>query len=202
MNQNPSLSYGKNEIGSGCIFFENTTLGFPSRDNLKKIEYPGTIIGKNGVLRSGTIIYSDVIIGDNFSSGHNVLVRENTKIGNNVSVGSSSIIEGKCKIGNNVSIQSMVYIPTDVTIEDNVFIGPNSVLTNDKYPPRGGKNLLGPVIRKGASIGANSTILPGISIGSGSLVAAGAVVTRDVPDYKLAIGNPAKIKELPEGARK
>jgi acetyltransferase-like isoleucine patch superfamily enzyme len=202
MNQIPSQSYGKNDIGAGCIFFNNTTLGFPSKDNLVKTDFRGAVIGKKGVIRSGTIIYSDVWIGDNFSSGHNVLIRENTRIGNNVSVGSSSIIEGRCTIGDNVSIQSMVYIPTDVTIEDNVFIGPNVVLTNDKYPPKGGENLQGPVIGEGASLGANSTILPGIKIGRGSLVAAGAIVTKDVPGNKLAIGSPAVIKELPEGARR
>lgn len=202
MNQIPSQSYGINDIGAECIFFNDTTLGFPSKDNLTKTEFKGTVIGKRGVIRSGTILYSGVRIGDNFSSGHNVLIRENTTIGNNVSVGSSSIIEGRCTIGDNVSIQSMVYIPTDVVIEDDVFIGPNAVLTNDKYPPHGGKNLKGPFIGKDTSIGANSTILPGIRIGKGSLVAAGAIVTKDVPDDKLAIGSPAVIKELPEGARR
>ncbi len=83
-------------------------------------------------------------------------------------------------------------------IEDNVFIGPCACFTNDKYPIRIDYDLKGPTIRKGASIGANSTFLSNIEIGEGAMVAAGAIVTRDVPSYYLAIGAPAKIKPLPK----
>jgi acetyltransferase-like isoleucine patch superfamily enzyme len=192
-------TYGINKTGDGGHIFKSVTLGFPSRDNIGKENFTGVIIGDNFTLRPGTIIYSDVTIGNNFSSGHSVMIREKTTIGDNVSVGSSVIIEGNCVIGNNVSLQSLVYIPTNVIIEDNVFIGPNAVLTNDPYPPRGG--IKGPVIKKGASIGANATILPGVVVGEGALVAAGAIVTKDVPDGVLAVGAPARFKELPEGAK-
>jgi len=101
-------------------------------------------------------------------------------------------------VGSNVSIQGNVYIPTNTTIEDNVFIGPCAVLANDKYPVRKKYDLKGPILRKGASIGANSTILPGIEIGEGAMVAAGALVTKDVQAWKLAIGTPAKIVEMPD----
>ena len=76
------------------------------------------------------------------------------------------------------------------------FTGPNAVLTNDKYPP--GKNLRAPKIGDNVSVGANSTLLPGICIGEGALIAAGSVVTRDVPDHMMAIGVPARVKKLPE----
>lgn len=92
----------------------------------------------------------------------------------------------------------MVFIPTDTQIGDHVFIGPNTVLTNDRYPPRRIGGLQGPIINKGAAIGANSTILPGVRIGEGALVAAGSVVTHHVPDHMLAIGSPARIKRLPQ----
>ncbi len=105
------------------------------------------------------------------------------------------IIEDQCKIGNNVSIQSGVYIPTYSIIEDNVFLGPNSVLTNDKYigyeDPRKG-DLKGVMIEKNASIGANSTILPGVRIGHNAVVGSGAVVTRDVAPGTVVAGVPAK----------
>ncbi|MBP2133093.1 acetyltransferase-like isoleucine patch superfamily enzyme [Methanomicrobium sp. W14] len=192
--------YGLNTVGEGGRIFNDVVLGFPSREQIGKNDFTGVNIGKNCVLRPGTVIYSDVKIGDNFSSGHHVMIREKTFIGDNVSVGSNCIIEGNCTFGNNVSLQSLVYIPTNVLIEDNVFIGPNTVLTNDPYPPHGG--IKGPVIKKGASIGANATILPGITIGEGSLVGAAAVVTKDVPAGTLAVGNPARIKELPKGAGK
>jgi acetyltransferase-like isoleucine patch superfamily enzyme len=189
--------YGINTIGTGAHIFEPVTLGFPSRDNIGKEGYPGCNIGKNAIIRSGTIIYCDVTIGDNFQCGHNVMVREKTTIGNKVSLGTATVIEGNTSIGNNVNLQSMVYIPTNTAIEDNVFIGPNTVLTNDKFPPTGLGGLTGPRILKGAAIGANATIIPGVQIGEGSLVAAGAIVTRDVPANKLAIGAPARIKDLP-----
>ncbi len=191
------IEYGNNMIGSNARIFEPVTLGFPSRDNLTRTGFKGTTIGKNAVIRSGTILYCDVTIGDNFQTGHNVMIREKTLIGNRVAIGTGTIIEGNSTIGDDVSLQSLVYIPTDTTIGDRVFIGPNAVLTNDRYPPRHIGGLHGPVIRNDAAIGANTTLLPGVCIGEGSLVAAGAIVTRDVPDHMLAIGSPARIRPLP-----
>ena len=190
--------YGRNTIGPGAQIFEPVTLGFPSRENFSKPDFAGVTIGKNAVIRSGTIIYCDVSIGDDFQSGHNVMIREKTTIGDRVAIGTASVIEGNTTIGNHVSIQSMVYIPTNTRIEDHVFIGPNAVLTNDRYPPTSIGGLNGPVIREGAAIGANTTLLPGVCIGEGALVAAGSVVTRDVPSRMLAIGSPARIRDLPE----
>jgi acetyltransferase-like isoleucine patch superfamily enzyme len=155
------------------------------------------IIGKNSVIRSNTVIYNDVKIGNNFKTGHNVLIREKTTIGNNVLVGTNAVVEGNCKIGSNVSIQSNVYVPTDSLIEDYVFIGPCACFTNDRYPIRVDYELEGPVIREGASIGANSTFLSSIEVGEGAMVAAGAIVTRNVPPFYLAIGAPARLKPLP-----
>lgn len=192
------IEYGINSLGKGVQVFEPVTLGFPSRDKIGKTGFTGTILGKNAVLRSGTIIYCDVIIGDQFQSGHNVLIREKTRIGDRVAIGTATVIEGTTTIGNDVNLQSMVYIPTNTAIGDHVFIGPNAVLTNDRYPPKGIGGLDGPVIKNGAAIGANATILPGVCIGKGALVAAGAIVTRDVPAHMLAIGAPAIIKELPD----
>jgi acetyltransferase-like isoleucine patch superfamily enzyme len=191
------IEYGKNSVGKGALIFEPVTLGFPSRDVMGKTGFTGTTIGENAVIRSGTILYCDVTIGNHFQSGHNVMIREKTKIGNRVGIGTSVVIEGNTIIGDDVSLQSMVYIPTDTVIGNKVFIGPNTVLTNDRYPPTRIGGLKGPQIRDGAAIGANATLLPGVCIGEGALVAAGAIVTRDVPAYKLAIGAPAKITDLP-----
>jgi len=191
------IEYGINNLGRNAQIFEPVTLGFPSRDNMHKTGFTGTSIGENAVIRSGTIIYCDVVIGNNFQSGHNVLIREKTRIGNRTAIGTATIIDGNTIIGDDVSVQSMVYIPTNTIIGDHVFIGPNAVLTNDRYPPTRTGNLVGPVLKNRAAIGANATILPGVCIGEGSLVAAGAIVTSDVPDHMLAIGSPARIKELP-----
>ncbi len=192
-----TIHYGNNIIGKNPQLFDPLTLGFPSRDNLGKKEFPGVNIGDDAVLRSGSIIYCEVTIGDHFQCGHNVLIREKTTIGKNTSIGTSSVIEGYTTIGSNVSIQSMVFIPTNTHIGDRVFIGPASVLTNDRYPPTGKPELRGPVLEEGVVIGAKSVILPMVRIGQGAAVAAGAVVTRDVPAGKMAIGSPAKIREMP-----
>ena len=169
--------------------------------SIEEFIFNGTTIGDNAIIRSGSIIYCDVSIGNNLRTGHNILVREMTTVGDNVLIGTNVIIDGNTVIGSNVSIQSNVYIPTNTVIEDNVFLGPCVVLTNDKYPIRVKYELKGPILRRGASIGANSTILPGVEIGEGAMVAAGAIVTKNVPPWKLAIGSPAKIIDLPDNLK-
>jgi acetyltransferase-like isoleucine patch superfamily enzyme len=191
------IEYGKNSLGKNARIFEPVTLGFPSRYNLDKQSYNGTTLGDNAILRSGTVLYCDVVAGNDFQTGHNVIIREKTRIGDRVAVGTATVIEGNSVIGNDVSLQSMVYIPTGTVIDDRVFIGPNAVLTNDRYPPNRGSELHGPHIMEGAAIGANATLLPGVCIGKGALIAAGAIVTRDVPDHMLALGAPARVRELP-----
>lgn len=200
--------YGSTTIGNNCTVMENVTLGYPQHDILLRIldegkeiedyEFPGCHIGNDSFIRAGTTIFSNVRTGVRFKTGHNAMIREKTTIGDNVLVGTNVIIDGNVSIGNNVSIQGNVYIPTHVIIEDNVFIGPCAVLANDRYPIRGEYTPEGPILRKGVSIGANATIVPGVEIGEGAMVAAGALVTKDVPAWKLAIGCPAKIRELPE----
>jgi acetyltransferase-like isoleucine patch superfamily enzyme len=185
-----AIFQGKVNIGEGSTIQDNVILGSAEDGNLS--------IGKSAVIRSGSVIYSGVSIGDNFRSGHNILIRENSKIGDNVLVGTNAVIDGDCKIGNNVSLQTGVYITRYTTIEDNVFLGPLCVTTNDKYM-RYGATLKGPVIKQGARIGANATIMPGISVGKGAVVSAGSVVTKDVPPYKVVIGVPARVvKDAPQ----
>ncbi len=191
------IEYGINSLGPDAQIFEPVTLGFPSREKIQKTGYTGTTIGKNSVIRSGTILYWDVIAGDFFQTGHNVVIREETRIGDRVSIGTATVIDGHTTIGNDVSLQSRVYLPTNTRIGNHVFIGPNAIFTNDRYPPGRIGGLDGPHVMDGAAIGANATLLPGVCIGKGALVAAGAIVTHEVPDHMMAIGAPAKIRELP-----
>lgn len=124
------------------------------------------------------------------------VVLQNAMIGENCNICAHTLIENDVVIGNNVTIKSGVYVWDGITLEDNVFIGPCVAFTNDKkprskqYPDSFAKT----VIAEGASIGANATILPGIKIGKNALVGAGAVVTKDVPENAIVIGNPAFIK--------
>lgn len=206
-----AIIYGQSSIGKNSILGERVIIGYPTAKimkeaassgvHIKDMDFKGAHIGDSAVIRSNTTIYTDVEAGNNLRTGHNVLIREDTKIGDNVLIGTNTILDGRTVIANNVSIQGNVYIPLNVTIEDHVFIGPCAVLTNDKYPIRTKSDLQGPTLRRGASVGANSTILPGVKIGEGAMVAAGALVTKNVPPWKLAIGFPAKIVELPEDLR-
>lgn len=183
--------------------YSKPELTFPKDQNIQfGVEYsPNSkppVIGSNYTIRSNSIIYNDVVIGDNFRTGHNVVIRENTNIGDDVLIGTNTVIEGDVIIGNDVSIQSNVYIPTNSVIEDNVFIGPCACFTNDKYPVRINYELQGPKVRRGASIGGNTTFLSNVEVGEGSIVAAGAIVIHSVPPFYLAIGTPARIKPLPD----
>jgi acetyltransferase-like isoleucine patch superfamily enzyme len=117
------------------------------------------------------------------------------KIGKNCKIDAFVYVEEGVVIGDNCKIRPFVFIPTGVTIEDNVFVGPNVSFTNDKYPRvKGEWKLLRTRIKKGASIGANSVILPGVTIGEDGLVGAGSVVTEDVPSRAVVAGNPARIR--------
>src|SRR3989344_5854954 len=150
------------------------------------------------------MITKDVRLGKNVKIYHPNLVNlYGCKIGDNCVIGAFVEIRKQVKIGKNVKIQAFAFIPEKVTIEDNVFIGPHACFVNDKYP--GAINSRGELkdssdwkaiptlVKKGASIGANATILCGITIGQGSLVGAGAVVTKDVPPGAVVVGNPAKV---------
>lgn len=181
MSKNITL-HGKVNLGAGTSVEDNVILG--NRED-------GVVtIGENSLIRSGTVIYSSVKTGRNFRTGHNVLIRENTEIGDDVLIGTNSVVDGNCTIGNNVSIQTNGYVTAYTIIEDDVFLGPCAVTTNDKYM-KVGAELKGPIIKKGAKIGANSTILPGITIGERAVVGAGAVVTKDVGNEEVVIGIPA-----------
>jgi len=177
------ILHGTVNLGAGTVVEDNVILG--NRED-------GVLdIGENSLIRSGSIIYSGVRIGRNFKTGHNVLIRENTEVGDNVLMGTNSVVDGNCRIGNNASIQNNAYITAYTIIEDDVFLGPCSVTANDKYM-KAGAELKGPIIRKGARIGANSTILPGIVVGERVVVGAGAVVTKDVGSGATVVGNPAR----------
>jgi UDP-2-acetamido-3-amino-2,3-dideoxy-glucuronate N-acetyltransferase len=116
------------------------------------------------------------------------------KIGANCNICAQVLIENDVVIGDNVTIKSGVQLWDGVRIEDNVMIGPNATFTNDLFPKsKEPFQLLQTIVKAGATIGANATLLPGITIGEKAMVGAGAVVTKDVPAGAVVIGNPAKI---------
>ncbi|HEA3202566.1 TPA: N-acetyltransferase [Aeromonas veronii] len=123
------------------------------------------------------------------------VVLEGAEIGFDCNICAHTFIENDVIIGNRVTVKSGVYLWDGITIEDDVFIGPCATFTNDKYPRSKGHydKTIRTRIKKRASIGANATILPGLTLGEGCMIGAGAVVTKDVPDGAIVLGNPAKI---------
>jgi len=189
--------------GDGCVLGPFVIVGEPC-GTVEPIELP-TTIGRGAVIRSHTVIYCGNRIGPDFRSGHGVLIRECNEIGASVSIGSGSVIEHHVQIGDRVRLHSNTFIPEYSVLEEDCWIGPNVVFTNAKYPrsPRVKEQLQGPHVARGAKIGANATVLPGVRIGEGALVGAGSVVTRDVPPGAVVAGNPARvinrINDLPYG---
>ena len=194
---------GPTAIGDGSLVGLNVMLGYPARSSIKSFRFlesfnigefdqvsKGSKVGRNCVIRSGSMIYENAEIGDEVQTGHNVLVREGSIVGDKSRVGSSTQLDGTVKIGKNVVIQSSAYLPHLSVVEDDVFIAPRVCLTNDPYPYS--SRLVGVTIARGARVGANSCIIAGVRVGENAMVAAGSVVTRDVPPNTVVAGNPAR----------
>jgi UDP-3-O-[3-hydroxymyristoyl] glucosamine N-acyltransferase len=184
-------------IEENTIISDNCTIGEPTLDYYVNDKYknPKTVIGKNSLIRSYAIIYAGSTFGDEFSTGHRVTIRENTKFGKKCRVGTVSDIQGNCSFGNYCWLHSNVHIGQGSEMGNFVFIYPYVVLTNDPTPPS--NTCLGPKIGDFSQIAVSSILLPGIKIGKHVLVGAGSVVGKDVEDYMLVVGNPAKsIKDV------
>ena len=166
------------------IFSIDNFLGIKmEKDSNKKI-HPSAIIDK------------EAVIGDNTSIWQNCIIQGKAIIGNNCKIGANVYIEDNVNIGNGVKIKNNIAIYSGVICEDDVFLGPNCVFTNVINPRsfiERKTEFKSTLIKKGATIGANATIICGHVIGKYAMVGAGAVVTKDVPDFALVVGNPARI---------
>jgi acetyltransferase-like isoleucine patch superfamily enzyme len=134
-------------------------------------------------------------IGEDTRIWQFVVVLKGARIGTGCNICANSFIESDVVIGDNVTVKSGVYLWDGTRLEDDVFVGPNATFTNDAMPrsKQYPEAFRGVTVKRGASIGANATLLPGIVIGEGAMVGAGAVVTRDVPPRAVVSGNPAKV---------
>ncbi len=200
------LIYGPVEINRHTYIGQNCIIGFPASDELNEFVRLHSIkgkkastLGENCIVRPGTTLYSNVTIGKDVTFGHNVLVREGVIVGDRTKIGSNVVVDGSTRIGSRVSIQTGAYICTYSTIEDGVFIGPCCVFTNDKYVTQKPFKLVGPTVKKGASIGANALLFPGVTVGQGAVVGSQAMVNSEVPARTIFVGIPArKIKDVPK----
>lgn len=174
-------------IGSNCIIGEYCLDYIINRLNNGN----GLLIGKNAIIRSGTIVYTDSEIGEYLSTGHHAIIREKSIIGKHVSIGSISDIQGNCLIGSYVRMHSNVHVGQLSRIDSFVWIYPYTVLTNDPTPPS--KDFKGVHIYPFAVVATSSTIMPGIEVDSDTLIAAGATVAQNIPRFSVVGGCPAKV---------
>jgi len=152
----------------------------------------------NFFVHESCYIDDNVEIGKETKIWHFSHVQTGAKIGENCSIGQNVNIANNVKIGNSVKIQNNVSVYEGVELEDFVFCGPSMVFTNVKlprseFPQRGSEHYQKTLVKKSASIGANATIVCGVTIGEYAMVGAGAVVTKDIPDFSLVVGNPGRV---------
>lgn len=184
---------GEVVLGSRSVLDDGITLAYLSPR--KGID--STLrIGSDAVVRSGSVIYAGTTIGDHLETGHNVVIREENTIGDHFSIWNNSVIDYGCTIGNNVKIHCNIYIAQFTVLEDDVFLAPGVTIANDIHPGCSDSRecMKGPIIKRGAQIGVNVTILPFITIGERALVGSGAVVSKDVPPETVVFGNPARVR--------
>lgn len=184
--------YDNVEIKDNCIIANDCIIGEPLNDYYYNDQYinPTTIIGENALIRSHAIIYAGNNFGNDFSCGHRVTIRENTIFGNSCRIGTLCDIQGNSEFGNNCWLHSNVHIGQKSKIGNFVFIYPYVVFTNDPTPP---SNIcVGPSVGDYSQIAVFSVLLPGVKIGKHCLVGAGSIVSKNVEDFQLVLGNPAK----------
>lgn len=193
-------------IGEGTVIGDNTVLGKePFRAVIsattEKKTLPPLVLGKYVTIGANCVIYRGAVLKDYVFVGDLASIREDVEIGQYTIIGRGVTIENKTRIGSHVKIETEAYITAVSIIEDYCFIAPEVTFTNDNFLGRTEerkKHFKGPTVRKGARIGANATVLPGIEIGEDALIAAGSVVTRNVPPKKIYLGVPAKeFKDVP-----
>lgn len=185
----PAYVSGLVDLGPGAELDDTVLLGYVSG---RLAERKPLSIGARARIRSGTVIYEGSTIAEGLETGHNVVIREENRIGRDLRIWNNSAVDYGCWIGNNVRLHNNIYIAQYTTIEDDVFMAPGVMVANDPCPVCG-QCMKGPILRKGVKVGINATLLPHIEIGENSLVAAGAVVTRDVPPRSVVVGNPGRV---------
>ena len=151
---------------------------------------------------AGAVVYAAARLEDGVIVGDQAQVRERTSIGRDTVIGRGSGIENDATIGARVRIQSNCYLPAFTLVEDDVFLGPGVVATNDNTMARHApeEKLRGPVLRRGCRVGGAAVLVPGIEVGAEAFIAAGAVVCADVPPRAVMMGVPARqVREVPEG---
>src|SRR5215213_2768578 len=201
-----ALVYDGTVLGEGVKILEYAVVGkqpaLSPRSTAKREPLPPATIGAGTVVSTGAIVFAGATIGARVLLGDQSCVRERVTIGDDVVLGRGSLIENDTTVGALTKIQADAYITAYSTLEENVFIAPCVVTTNDDFMGRTERRhglIKGPTIRRGARVGGGAILLPGVEIGEEAFVGAGAVVTKDVPPRKLVVGNPARVlRDVPD----
>jgi acetyltransferase-like isoleucine patch superfamily enzyme len=187
-------------IGDYAVVGKQPTLG---RRSTASREEPGPlVVGDGARILTAAVVFAGTSLGRGVIVGDQACVRERCLLGDEVVIGRGSLVENDTTIGARTRVQASAYITAYCTLEEDVFIAPCVVTTNDNYMGRTEKRLdllRGATIRRGARIGGGAVLLPGIVIGEEAFVGAGAVVLEDVPARAVVVGNPARqIREVPD----
>jgi acetyltransferase-like isoleucine patch superfamily enzyme len=187
-------------LGEGVKVLENAVVGkqptLSPRSTAKREPLPPAQLGAGTIVSTGAIVFAGTRVGERVILGDQSCIRERVEIGDDVVVGRGSLVENDTTIGELTKIQADAYVTAYSTLEDNVFIAPRVITTNDNFMGRTEKRHAlrkGPTIRRGARVGAGAVLCPAVEIGEEAFVGAGAVVVRDVPPRVLVVGNPARI---------
>jgi acetyltransferase-like isoleucine patch superfamily enzyme len=193
-------------LGEGVKIMENAVVGkqpvLSPRSTARREPLAPTEIAEGAVVSTGAIVFAGSTIGAGVILGDQSCVRERVTIGAEVVIGRGSLVESDTTIGARTKVQANAYITTKSTLEEDVFISPCVVTTDDDFMGRTEKRHAlkkGPTIRRGARVGGGAVLCPGVEIGEDAFVGAGAVVTRDVAPRTVVVGNPARVlREVPE----
>jgi acetyltransferase-like isoleucine patch superfamily enzyme len=195
-----AIVYEGTVLGEGVRVLENAVVGkqpsLGASSTAKRDPLPPTTIGDGTVISTGAIVFAGSSIGANCIVGDQSCIRERVVMSENCILGRGSLIENDTTVGAGTRIQAEAYITAYSTLEEDVFIAPCVVTTNDNFMGRTEKRkslMKGPTIRRGARVGGGVILLPGIEIGEEAFIGAGAVVTKDVPPRKLVVGSPARV---------
>lgn len=193
-------------LGEGVRVLEHAVVGkqpvLSPRSTAKREELPPAELGDGAVVSTGAVVFAGTKLGARVIVGDQACVRERVEIGDDVVVGRGALIENDTVVGALTKIQADAYITAYSTLEENVFVAPCVVTTNDDFMGRTERRhelVKGPTIRRGARIGGGAILCPGVEIGEEAFVGAGAVVTKDVPPRVVVVGNPARVlRDVPE----
>jgi acetyltransferase-like isoleucine patch superfamily enzyme len=193
-------------IGEGCKILDYAVVGkeptLSPRSTARREELQPLELGAGTVVSTGAVVFAGTTVGERVIVGDQACVRERCAIGDDVVIGRGTLVENDTSVGALTKIQAHAYITAYSLLEDNVFIAPCVITTNDNFMGRTEQRhelVKGPTIRRGARVGGGAVLLPGIEIGEEAFIGAGAVVIRDVPARALMVGNPARqLREVPD----